>query len=33
MIANLENLTMATELEKVTFNYNPQEGQCQEYSN
>ena len=29
MAANLENLAMATELEKVTFNSNPKEKQCQ----
>ena len=29
MPVNLENLAMATELEKVYFHSNPKEGQCQ----
>ena len=29
MSANLENSAVATELEKVSFHYNPKEGQCQ----
>ena len=29
MSANLENLTMATGLEKISFHFNPKEGQCQ----
>ena len=33
MPANLENSTVATGLEKVTFHSNPKEKQCQECSN
>ena len=33
MPANLENLTVATGLEKVSFHSNPKERQCQECSN
>ena len=33
MPANLENSTVATGLAKVSFCYNPKEGQCQKYSN
>ena len=29
MLANLENSTVATGLEKVSFHANPKEGQCQ----
>ena len=29
MPANLENSAVATELEKVSFHYNPKESQCQ----
>ena len=29
MLANLENLAVATELEKVSFHSNPKERQCQ----
>ena len=29
MPANLENLAVATGLEKVSFHFNPKEGQCQ----
>ena len=29
MLANLENSTVATGLEKVSFHYNPKEGPCQ----
>ena len=29
MPANLENSTVATELEKISFHFNPKEGQCQ----
>ena len=29
MPANLENSAVATSLEKINFNYNPKEGQCQ----
>ena len=29
MLANLENSTVATGLEKVSFHSNPKEGQCQ----
>jgi len=29
MPANLETLTVATELEKVSFYFHPKEGQCQ----
>ena len=31
--ANLENSTMATELEKVSFHFNPKKGNAKEYSN
>ena len=30
---NLENIAVATGLEKVSFYFNPKEGQCREYSN
>ena len=33
MSANLENLAVATGLEKVSFHSNPKEGQCPKYSN
>ena len=33
MPANLENLAVATELEKVSFHSNPKERQCKECSN
>ena len=33
MPANLENSAVATGLEKVSFHYNPKEGQCQRCSN
>ena len=33
MPANLENSAVATGLEKVSFNSNPKERQCQEFSN
>ena len=29
MTTNLENSTVATRLEKVSFHYSPKEGQCQ----
>ena len=33
MPGNLENLAVATGLEKVSFHFNPREGQCQRISN
>ena len=33
MPANLENSAVATGLEKVSFHFNPKEGQVTEYSN
>ena len=33
MPASLENLAVATGLEKVSFHFNPREGQCQRISN
>ena len=33
MLANLENLAVATGLEKVSFHSNPKERQCQKCSN
>jgi len=33
MPANLENSAVATELEKVSFHFNPKEEQVTEYSN
>ena len=33
MPTNLENSTVATGLEKVSFHSNPKEGQCKEHSN
>ena len=33
MPANMENLEVATGLEKVSFHSNPKEGQCQRCSN
>ena len=33
MSANLENSAVATGLEKVSFHYNPEEGQCSDCSN
>ena len=33
MWANLENSAVAKGLEKMSFNFNPEKGKCQEYSN